>query len=248
IRREQMFTLPSKRMRFLETIPAIFICWKSLILTLLPLSFLGALFTSIPSLGLNFKLIQPFHSGFYIASVVSLILYLIPSGAIITRINNAVHGKSITDAQALNIGVLRLPKMLMTLIVSMFIFFLLPVLLMLFHTPGIWVYIIGVAFLCIVFPYFIPALPLVIIDNKWPFDALISSVRLVRHNWLVVFGALAIIYLINLAISFSLHALYAYNFLGNTSMLVATFIVSILTLPLWTAMTVIVTENLKRKK
>ena len=120
-----MFALPKKRLDVIETLLAIFSCWKSLILFLLPLSFLAVLLTSMPTLGLKFKLMQPFHDGFYLTTVISYALYLIPSGAIMVFISNAIHEKPITSLKALQISISRFPNMLLTGIILLAIMYLL---------------------------------------------------------------------------------------------------------------------------
>ncbi|HEV2524346.1 MAG TPA: hypothetical protein VGU44_04355 [Gammaproteobacteria bacterium] len=232
-----MFTLPKNQMTFMETLIAIFLCWKSLILPLLPLSILCVFLTALPAFGIKLSYLAPRSHVFFIVYAISYALYLIPSGAIIMLISSALHGKKIDLVEALRIGVSRFPKMLMTGIILIVAMYILVRFGLLFSHISYYLGII-IAFLLIVAtsPFLIPASPLVVIDNKWPFDAITSGVRLVKTNWLRVFGIMAVISVITIPLN-----VFTAHFMA------AAFIVSVLTLPLTLSMTVVITENLKLK-
>lgn len=232
-----MFTLPKNQMTFMETLIAIFLCWKSLILPLLPLSILCVFLTALPAFGVKLSYLEPHSHVFFIVYAISYALYLIPSGAIIMLISSALHGKKTDLVESLRIGVSRFPKMLMTGIILIVAMYLLVRFGLLFSHISYYLGII-VAFLLIVAvsPFLIPASPLVVIDNKWPFNAITSGVRLVKTNWLRVFGIMAVISMITIPLN-----------ILTAHFMAAAFIVSVLTLPLTLSMTVVITENLKLK-
>lgn len=235
-----MFTLPKKRMTIFEIIPAIFSCWKSLVVPLLPLSILAVLLTAIPTLGIKLGLLKQGHVVLLvIAYAISYAIYLLPSGAIIARISYALHEKKITTIEALHISASRFLKMLLTGTILLVLMFLLIRIGMLFShiRPMLG---LGVAFILIisVSPYLIPASPLVIIENRWPHTAIVGGFRLVNHNWLSVFITMLVVSLVTLLL----------NYLAGRLGVVAVYLVTMVTLPLTLSMTVIITENLKLGK
>jgi hypothetical protein len=234
-----MLTLPKKQMALRQILPAIFLCWKSMILLLLPLSFLCVLLTSLPKVGEHLHFIQPGHISFFIAMALSYAIYLIPSGAIIARLHYSLHGKLLTNVDALKISLSRFFKMLATgiiLLLAMYILLRFGLLFSYIH-KGLG---LGFAFLFIlvVSPYLIPASPLVIIDNLLPHKAIVGGCRLVNKNWLYVFCTIVVVSTVTLLL----------NIVANQLGQIAVFILSLFTLPLTLSMTVLVTENLKLGK
>jgi len=227
-------------MALIEVILAIFSCWKSLVLPLLPLSFLCILLTRVPVLIAKHWNVLPNHIALLaLLYIICYTIYLVPSGAIIMRISHSLRGKTLTSIEAIQISLSRFLKMFILSIILLTIMYLLAQLGLLFShiNPKLG---LGIAFLLIVIasPYLIPANPLVVIENKWPHVAIISGFRLVNKNWIYVFVVLLVISSITLVI----------NKLASLLGLTAMFVADLFILPLTLSMAVIITENLKLSK
>ena len=235
-----MFTLPKKRMPLIDTMSAIFSCWKSLVLPLLPLSFLCIFLTRIPVfIAKHWSLIPEHIALVALLYAICYAIYLIPSGAIITRISHSLHGKTLTSVEAIKISLSRFLKMFLLSIILLAIMYILARVGLLFShiNPKLG---LGIAFLFIVIasPYLIPANPLVVIDNKWPHVAIVTGFRLVNNNWGSVFVVLLVISLITIAV----------NKIASLLGLTAMFVADLFILPLTLSMAVMITENLKLSK
>lgn len=235
-----MFTLPKKRMGLSEILLAILMCWKSLILSLLVLSVLCVLVKNLPLLALKYGLIGSTQKNlFLIMNIICFIAYLPPLGAMIYRVSSAIHDRDVSNADALKISLSRFAKLLILFLVLFLIVLVMSYISSLLSNIHVAV---GKTFLIlsalILAPYLTPAIPLSVIDNKWPFDAISSSFRLVNANWLFVFLTIVIVSVVTIAL----------NFLGIKLGLFGMIVINIFTLPLTLTMTVLVTENLKLNK
>lgn len=243
-----MVTLPKKQMGTVGILSTVFKCWLSTIIFLLPLSFLFELLKIAPALAIHFGWIEPYHKyTMLITLIVFTILSFIPLGATLARFNEALHGKKMPVVTALKIGASRLFTFTILGVIfylALFLFGKFGALLAphIGNWPAVSLVLLIIA---LMFPYFIPALPLLVVDKKWPFDAIASSVRLTKGHWFSSFVAMIACVVVIIA----LDLLYAFllRIIGLSSEHLIYFggIIVLFVLPLWTSLFVVVTENLK---
>lgn len=246
-----MFILPKKQMGLGETLRALFSSWISLIVILLPLSLLCEGLKIIPAVMVSLDWVSVYQKSLVLALLIGFsILSVIPMGALIAKVNDTIHGKTMSNKTALQIGFTRLLKVIFVGIIFYIVMFLLGKLgsLLVPHIGNTATLSIISVVIVLLSPYVISTLPLIIIDNKWPFDAIASSIRQTKGHWIPCLVVMLASILVSLVINY-LFALLLHVTGFNSGLWVYLGVVATLfTLPLGICMAVIISENLKLSK
>lgn len=246
-----MFTLPEKQMGYVDAIKALFACWLSTLLVTLPLCLLCEFLKVFPALLVSLKWILPYHKGVILSLlIVFTLLSFIPLAALIIKLNKILHGKTLTNKAALQIGFSRLFKLFILGVLFALVMFLLGKFggLLAPHLGNRITLLIISLILLIAMPFFLPTLPFIIVDNKWPFDAMASSVRFIKGHWLFSFtlmmtSAIASLVL-NRLFMWLTHAIDLYS----TLWIICNAIFTAVILPLGISSIMLIYENLKLPK
>ena len=221
-------------------IKSIFILWQKAIIRLLPLSLIAALFSSLPMYAKQWA--TPDHNIVLYVGLIILgnLLYLIPATSIFSRLQHILHDQDITTSQAIGVGLTKFfPVLLLSLMILGIMGFF--ALIAAYFAFNLHIYIIAIFIIIaalMIVPYFICAMPLVILDNIAPVNALKKSIELVRHQWGYVTTIMFVVSLITSTVNFGAELL---GVVPNVIMLA-------ITLPMTFSMTILITEDLKKKQ
>ena len=234
-----------------ETLKALFSSWVSLITTLLPLSFLCEGLKIIPAVMVSQNWISVDQKSLVLSLLIIFsILSVIPMGGLIAKVNDAIHGKTLSNKTALHIGFVRLLKVIFVGIIFYLVMFLLGKLgsLLVPHIGNDATLISISVVIILLSPYVISTLPLIIVDNKWPFDAIASSVRQTKGHWAHCLVVMLVSIIVSVVINYLFALLLHATELSSGFWVYLGIIPTLITLPLGICMAVIVSENLKLSK